>query len=305
MLGTGSIVLEALISAAIFALVVTLVLAVFGQSGTVQLSPQREVAIAGGAADRRTVFENNFLKPPLWLLLSVSHHLGLPRAKQWISRKLVAAGSPNYYTCEEYLALSMFVGLVLGGLLLVGCLFLFGQLSILLLVVGFAMGTGLTIYQLHDRASNRVRLISKRVPYSLDLIALAMGAGATFTEAVRTVVREQSDDPFNVELRAMLAEIELGTTRRQALRNLADRVPLDSLHTIVASVIQAEDLGTSLQEALRSQATLLRLHRSVNAENRAAIASVRMLIPSLLIMLSAVLAVFGPSVLRALRQGLF
>ena len=299
------VIWQVLLSAGAFASVAMLVVAIFSQPGAVQISPQREVALATGHTDRRTVFENKFLRPLLWLLLSTGHRLAMPRTKQWLRRRLVAAGSPNYYTAEEYLALSMFVGLALGVLLEAVHLLLTGRFSFLTIVAGFVVGTALTIYQLHDKASKRIRLISKRVPYSLDLIALAMGAGATFPEAVRTVVRENREDPFNVELTAMLAEMDLGTTRRKALLSLAERVPLDSLQGIVASVVQAEELGTPLAEVLRSQATLLRLHRSVAAENRAAVASVRMLVPSLLIMLSAVLAVFAPSILRALRQGLF
>jgi len=291
--------------AGLFVSVFLLVLAVFSQGGTIQLSPQREAALASGHSDRRTVFENAAFKPIMWILLAISHRLAMPRAKAWIQRKLVAAGSPNYYTPEEYLALSLFVGVVVAFVLELADVMVTGRFGIATIIIGMAAGVGVSVYQLHNKATKRIRLISKRIPYSLDLIALAMGAGATFTEAVRTVVRERGDDPFNEELRAVLAEIELGTTRRQALQNLSARVPLESLRSIVASIVQAEELGTPLAEVLHSQATLLRLHRSVRAENLAAIASVRMLIPSLLIMLSAVLAVFAPAILRALRKGLF
>ena len=112
-------------------------------------------------------------------------------------------------------------------------------------------------------------------------------------------------DPFNVELKAMLAEMDLGTTRRAALQNLAERVPIEMLRSIVASVIQAEELGTPLSDVLHSEATLLRLQRSVRAENAAAVASVRILLPSLLILMSVVLAVFAPAIVRAVKRGLF
>jgi len=180
-----------------------------------------------------------------------------------------------------------------------------GEVSFIAAAVGLVIGSGLTILQLHSTASKRIRLISKRVPYALDLIALAMGAGATFTEAVRTVVREEGDDPFNSELKALLAEIELGKTRREGLQNLSSRIPLDMLRSIVASVIQAEELGTPLADVLHSQATLLRMQRTVRAENAAAVASVRILVPSLLILMGVVLAVFSPMILRAVRKGLF
>jgi tight adherence protein C len=178
-----------------------------------------------------------------------------------------------------------------------------GGFSFVSMMLGFMAGMGLTIFQLRETAGKRLRLISKRVPYALDLISLAMGAGATFTEAIATVVREEGEDPFNEELKVVLAEIELGTTRRQALQNLSERIPIDMLRSIVASVIQAEDLGTPLADVLHSQASLLRLQRSVRAENLAAVASVRIMVPGALILFSVILAVFGPAVVRFIESG--
>lgn len=296
---------DIVISVGIFASVMLLVAAIFGQPGQIQLSPQREAALATGHTDRRTVFENTYLRPIMWLLLAASYRLAMPRAKKWLERKLLAAGSPNYYTAEEYLALAFLAGIVLAGSLEIFNMLLSSQFSFVTLIVGLVAGTALTVYQLHIRAIKRVRSISKRLPYALDLIALAMGAGATFTEAVQTIVKEEIDDPLNVELKAMLAEMELGTPRRVALQNLADRVPLDLLRGVLTSVAQAEQLGTPLGEVLHDQATLLRLQRSVRAETAAANASVRILLPGMLIAISVVLAVFAPFILKVVRGGLF
>ncbi|HDZ22117.1 hypothetical protein LCGC14_0302400 [marine sediment metagenome] len=294
------------LSVAVFATVFMLVLALLGQPGKIQVSPQREAALATGHSDRRTVFEKPLTRPIMWPLLALGHRLAIPHTKGWLRRTLVAAGSPEYYTAEEYLALSTLTGCVLGAcLVLLGMLMSGGQVSLFAFAIGVIFGTGLSLYQLYDKASRRVRLISRRVPYALDLISLAMGAGATFTEAVQTVVREEGDDPFNVELKAMLAEMELGTTRRRALENMAKRVPLDQLRSIISSIVQAEELGTPLADVLHSQANLLRLHRSVRAENAAAVASVRILVPSLLILMAVILAVFAPAILKATSGGLF
>lgn len=303
MLGVSAF--DIILSGGAFAAVAMLVVAVFDQPGRIRISPQREAALATGHTDRRTVFESASTRPLMWLLLAASHYLPVPPLKNWIRRKLIAAGSPNYYTPEEYLAMSLLTGLVTVLVLeIMHMLLSEGRFSFFFLIFGLLGGTAMGLYQIHSKASKRIRAISKRVPYSLDLIALAMGAGATFTEAVRTIVRENPGDPFNVELKAMLAEIDLGTTRRGALMNLSDRIPLDSLRSIVGSVIQAESLGTPLSEVLHSQATLLRQHRSIRAENAAAVASVRILIPCLLIMMAVVLAVFAPAIVRMVRGGL-
>jgi tight adherence protein C len=99
--------------------------------------------------------------------------------------------------------------------------------------------------------------------------------------------------------------MELGTTRRQALQNMASRVHLESVRNLVSSVIQAEELGTPLSSVLHDQATLLRMQRTVRAENKAAVASVRILIPCLLLVIAVLLTVFGPAMVQLSGGGLF
>jgi tight adherence protein C len=293
------------ISAMMFLAVFLLVLAVFSQGGRIQRSPQREAAIATGHTDRKTVFENAALRPIMWILLVLSHRLAVPRAKAWMRKQLIAAGSPNYYTPEEYLAISLLAGLGVGLLLEVVYFLLLGDISFMTLLLGVVVGTSLSLYQLADSAAKRLRDITKQLPYTLDLVSLAMGAGANFTEAIRTILRDGDENPLNDEFRALLAEIELGTTRRRALQNMAARVPLTSVQMLVASITQAEQLGTPLGKVLHDQSTLLRRQRSVRAENKAAVASVRILIPCLLLVMAVILTVFGPAIIQALQGGLF
>jgi len=296
---------DVLISIGMLISVSLLVITIFGQKGEVHLSPQREAAIATGHTDRRTVFENTLLRPFLWILLAVSHRLNSSRVKNWLRRQLTAAGSPNFYTPEEYLARSMLVGLGRGSLLEICYLLLTGGFSFTIVIVGLVVGIGISIYQITESAGKRLRSITKQLPYALDLISLAMGAGATFTDAVKTIIRDNQTDPLNMELKALLAEIELGTTRRQALDNLATRVPLTAVRSIVASIMQAEELGTPLATVLHDQSQLLRMQRSVRAENKAAVASVRILVPCLLLVMAVILTVFGPSIVRTVQGGLF
>jgi len=281
--------------------VFALVLGLFGQRGRAEITPERQVAIATGHADRRTVFEMPLLQPLMWLLLVAARQIRVTSLKDKVQEMLIAAGNPNFYTAEEYVAVAvLWGGIVAGALNLANLLFL-KSFSWVGAIIGLIAGFGLSIYYLDTQARKRVREISRRTPYTLDLIALAMGAGATFTEAVDTVVREDPDHPLNAELSSVLAEIELGNTRAQALRNLADRIPLETLRSIVAAIIQAEKLGSPLADVLKQQASLLRLQRSVRAEKLAAAASVRILVPSMLILLSVVLAVFSPVIIRAVK----
>lgn len=269
-----------------------------------KLSPQREIAIATGHTDRKTLFENPIFKPVLWILLSISHSLNLPGFKGWLRKQIVSAGSPNYFTPEEYLALSLFYGLAFAAILEFFVMLAAASISVSVIFLGMLIGTGLGLFSIYNTAQNRMLEITKKLPYTLDLISLAMGAGATFTEAIKTVIRDDPEDTFNIELQAILSEMEYGTPRRKALQNMASRIPIPSAQNLVASIIQAEELGTPLAKVLRDQSQLLRMQRSVRAEQLAASASIKILLPCLLLVIAVMLATFGPSILQIAKNGI-
>jgi len=170
---------------------------------------------------------------------------------------------------------------------------------------GVLLGFNIAREHLRISARRRARRIERQLPYTLDLISLAMGAGATFVEAVDTITRDAPDEPFNEELREMMAQIELGKTRREALLDLGRRVPVETLRSIVTAVTQAEELGTPLTDVLRVHANLLRLQRWNRAEKLAGEAAVKLLIPSMLILIAVILTIFLPFVVRYLRGELY
>ncbi len=87
------------------------VVALFGHGGHAQVSAQRRFTVAAGHADRQTVFESPLLSPLMWLLVRLMEALNLPRAKQRLHEVLICAGSPRFYTAEEYLALAALWGI--------------------------------------------------------------------------------------------------------------------------------------------------------------------------------------------------
>ncbi|MDD4891056.1 MAG: type II secretion system F family protein [Phycisphaerae bacterium] len=289
----------------VFATTFMVVYGLFNQPVEVRTSYQREAAILAGHTDRQTVFEISWLSPIMWVLLSLASGLSVPRLKRSIQRNLIASGNPSYYSVNEYLALSLLIGTVLSMLIILGGMIGGQDFNLLVTLFAWIIGFWGPIFRLSGKAKARVRVISRKIPYALDLIALSMGAGATFTEAVRTLVREDPADEFNRELSQVLAEVELGKTRNEALQNLSDRIPLESLRTIVGAILQAESLGTPLTDVLKSQSNLLRHQRSVRAEKLAATASVRILIPSVLILIAVVIIVFAPVIIRWYRGTLF
>jgi tight adherence protein C len=114
----------------------------------------------------------------------------------------------------------------------------------------------------------------------------------------KIVSRKANQGPLSEELYIMLQELRMGKTRREALRDMARRVSLDTLNSVVASLVQADQLGTPLGPILRIQADMLRIRRSQEAEKAAMEAAVKLLFPLLFIFISVMLILLGPMFLR-------
>ncbi len=84
---------------------------------------------------------------------------------------------------------------------------------------------------------------------------------------------------LELEVERMINEVQLGYSRRDALRNLAMRTGLQEIRSFVGLIIQSDELGTSLVELLRNFSTDMRFRRLNKAEKLAAQASTKMLIP--------------------------
>jgi tight adherence protein C len=157
---------------------------------------------------------------------------------------------------------------------------------------------------LSDQIKKRQRKIAKALPYNTDLLTLTVEAGLDFQAGLGTVVEKGQPGPLIEEFNIVLNEIRLGTTRAEALRNLADRVQMIDMSAFVSNLIQADRMGTSLGKVLRIQTNQMRISRTHRAEKAANEAPVKMLLPLIgCIFPTVFLVLFGPIVYRLLFGG--
>ena len=294
---------QIIVSIVVFAAVLLLVWTLFRFPVRIEPPVQRKVAAALGLEQRQTIFENPVTAPVLAAAFGVSRRLEIPGLRGRVRRDLDASGNPDGYSVDEYLALCI----VAAGLtMLGGAIFtwvLAGRVMPMLVMVLTLIGWFAPLWSLRATANARLRRISNKLPYTLDLIALMMGSGSTFTEAVETIIRDEPEDDFNQELRIAAAEIELGAPRAAALLNLVQRIPIESLQSVVGAINQTEQLGTPLSTILSVLARMMRAHRSVRAEKLAASAGLKIIAPTILILGAAILALFGPLIITFVTGG--
>ncbi len=157
------------------------------------------------------------------------------------------------------------------------------------------------------RAVRRRHLaIMKALPFVLDVLTLSVEAGLDFVSALQRNCATRRLDPLNEELLRMTKEIQLGLSRKEALRNMAFRVRQGDLKAVSFALIQADELGVSIGSVLRVQSEQLRERRFDRAEKLANEAPTKMLGPLLVFIFPAVFIILlGPVIANAMKGSLF
>ena len=147
--------------------------------------------------------------------------------------------------------------------------------------------------------------IQKSLPFVLDLLTLSVEAGMDFISALQRNCKVRRLDPLNEELLRMTKEIQVGSSRKEALVRMSGRVGQPDLRSVAFALVQADELGVSIGAILRIQSEQLRSRRFDRAERLAAEAPVKMLGPLMFCIFPAVFVILLGPVLSQAMKGMF
>lgn len=149
-------------------------------------------------------------------------------------------------------------------------------------------------------------IIVKELPDAIDLLGLCVNAGLDFMLSLKWVVEKSPPSVMIDELNVVLQEINVGKTRRDAIKDLAARYELPDLSTFSRTLIQADKMGTSVTEALNILSEDMRLARYRRGEQLALKAPMKMLVPLLMFIFPVVgILVAGPILLDFVENNPF
>jgi tight adherence protein C len=212
-----------------------------------------------------------------------------------IQRKLALAGNPYRWTPADYLGIKIFAALVLGGVLFFmltiggdpGYALLFGG-------IGLAFGWFGPELLLRSKTQARQKQIQRALPDALDLLVISVEAGLGFDAAIQRLV-EKRNDPLAAEFARVLAEMRVGRSRRDALKDMVLRTQVPDLNNFVGAILQAEQLGVSITKVLTVQAEQMRTVRRQRAEEKAAQLQLKLIFPLAIFIFPALcVVIMGP-----------
>jgi tight adherence protein C len=212
-----------------------------------------------------------------------------------IQRKLALAGNPYRWTPADFLGIKAFASLVLGGLLFFfmtvggepGYAFVFGG-------IGVAFGWFGPELILRSKTQQRQKQIQRALPDALDLLVISVEAGLGFDAAIQRLV-DKRDDALATEFGRVLAEMRVGRSRRDALKDMVQRTQVPDLNNFVGAILQAEQLGVSVTKVLSVQAEQMRTVRRQRAEEKAAQLQLKLIFPLAIFIFPALcVVIMGP-----------
>lgn len=155
---------------------------------------------------------------------------------------------------------------------------------------------------LKRRITRRQRAILNAMPDALDLLTICVEAGLGFDSAMKKVAQKWQNE-LAVAFARVLQELQVGKLRREALRDMSNRLGVREMESFVAAIIQSESMGVSMAHVLRVQADAMRIKRRQRAEENAQKAPVKMLIPLAFLIFPVIMIILlGPAILQVMRS---
>lgn len=228
---------------------------------------------------------------------------------QSVAKKLEMAGANPKLDPTMFMALQFIAAAVMGGIVLSALsLDKNGQFTMVHKVMfglgGFVFGFFLPSLWVTSKIQKRQKEVRKAMPDALDLLTICVEAGLGFDSAM-SKVSEKWESELSLAFARVIQEIQLGKMRREALRDMADRLGIPEMTSFVAAVIQSEQLGVSMAKVLRIQSDQMRMKRRQMAEEEAHKAPVKMLLPmALLIFPALMVTLMTPAALKLMNSGI-
>ncbi|OZM58142.1 type II secretion system protein [Lottiidibacillus patelloidae] len=163
------------------------------------------------------------------------------KANPKLDLMLSRAGVP--LKAEEYIIFKLLSTAFLGFLFYL----ITGKIAFLFL--GVVIGFLFPKWWLKSKQKKRMEKFNAELPDMIATIVGSLRAGFSFPQALQTVA-EESEGPMEEELKAVLKEMQYGTSVEDALNLLKERMPSDDLDLMIQAIVIQRQVGGNLATVL-------------------------------------------------------
>ena len=246
--------------------------------------------------------ESRFLR----FVEQVGNYVSHGRASTTLWEQLIRAGYMSRAAPAVYTGVKMLLFAV--GITVAAFLVLPWEASaskkILLVSVGGAIPFFLPNMIVRMQEKKRRDEIRRYLPDAVDLLEICVTSGIGLDMAWNMVAEEiyHVSAVLGNAMDLSNFEMHLGTSRTEAMRNMATRTGAEQLSSLAAILVQSERFGTSVATALQEFASWMREERHLRAEEEAEKLPMKLLFPMALFIFPAIMVVaLGPAMIHISR----
>jgi tight adherence protein C len=219
------------------------------------------------------------------------------KIKEKYKRKLACSGLSDLLSPEDFYSFKLF--LIIGFPIVFLVLKEFLEADWPLSYIPFVAFIGFFYPDIwiNSKIKRRQEDVMIAMPFAVDMLALSVEAGLDFMAAISKVVEKAKPSPLNNEFVILLKEIQVGSSRAEALRNMSWRIDKIEISSFSATLIAADSVGASIGPILKALSIELRQKRSAAAEKKGATAATKILFPMMLFIVPAVFIVVGAPII--------
>lgn len=187
------------------------------------------------------------------------------------------------------------------------CLFIITGLAIepVWLIAAAIVGFVLPEIYLNLRLGKRKAKILKELPDVLDIFSLVFNAGLDFMSGLKWIVERSKPTPLIEEFTVVLQEVNVGRSREAAFKQMAKRLNIPEISSVVRTILQGEKLGTPISEIIKILSEEVRRQRFERGQRIALQAPIKILFPLVFFILPVVaILIGGPIVIQFLESGM-
>jgi tight adherence protein C len=257
-------------------------------TNTAQMVQQRLSVYGAGGSDKPLTieevelsrpFSERFLRPAIERLGNLLSRSTPAKARQDLDNRLELAGRPGNLTPADFGAIRLVAAAVMAAVGLgIGLLLGTPVYLVISLAIGAVLGYYLPVLWLKQKVDARRAAIQKGLPDAMDLLVIAVDAGLGFDAALARVT-DKYKNALSDMFAKVLREVSLGRPRLEAMDEMGRSSGVDDLHNFIQAIIQSEQFGTGIGKILRIQADEMRRKRRQRAQEKAAQATLKMMLP--------------------------
>lgn len=175
-------------------------------------------------------------------------------------------------------------------------------IRLLLILIGAILWVLVPRYFLAVKVKTRQNNIKYQLPEVLDLLCVSIEAGLGFDAALLRI-SEKMDGALIDELLILYREIQMGKTRRDALKDFGECSVVPEIRTFSSAIIQADKLGIPIKNMLKIQSEQLRTARRQAAQEKGMKSPIKMMLPMVAFIFPVIFIILlGPIVVQLILQ---